>query len=388
MTWLAYLALGFYVYVINGVGPVLPGLQRDLGLDYTSTSLHGTVFAFGFVIVGLTGERAIRRLGRRGALWLGVAGAEGGAILLALAPSLSWSLPAMFAIGAVGGLVLVLTPAILADRHGPGRGVVLGEANAIASTAATIAPLLIGVGIALGGTWRLGLVIPSGVILAGIALAYSRVPVDTSSLRGDPAVEAVRIELPPAVSGRGLPRAYWERWLSLTLVVALEWCFVYWIAAFLEAAIGVDRAMAASSVTPFLAGMVLGRIVGARLTRRWRPEPFLLGSLALTAVGFTVFWTAVGVGPALAGLLVAGLGVAMLYPLALELALAAAPGATDLATTRAAVASGVAIGSGPFILGALADVVGLRAAYLIVPLLLVLAIVNVRRTRAVPIHPG
>jgi hypothetical protein len=46
------------------------------------------------------------------------------------------------------------------------------------------------------------------------------------------------------------------------------------------------------------------------------------------------------------------------------------PQAPDRAAARAALGSGVAIGGAPFVLGRLSDAIGLRGAYLIVPLIL------------------
>lgn len=371
-TRLAYLVLGFYVYIINGVGPILPGLRADLGLSYSATSLHGTFFALGSVLVGLAGDRVIDRLGRRGAVRLGIAASVGGALIVVLAPSLAVSLPAMLLVGSVGGLLLVLPSAILSDRHGDRRAAALGEASAVASLAGTIAPLLVGVSIAFAGSWRLGFVLPPLLLALPLVAASRSVPLATAELRPppDPPDPA---DHPDDAAPRGrsrLPRAYWRHWLTIVLVVAIEWCFVYWIAAYLAATLGIEPGLASGSVAFFLGGMVLGRVVGARIALRHAAERLLLAGLGLTAVGFVCFWAALAFPLSVAGLLVAGTGVAMLFPLALGQAIATVPDAADLATTRGALASGIAIGSAPFVLGAAADVVGLRAAYLVVALLI------------------
>ena len=65
---------------------------------------------------------------------------------------------------------------------------------------------------------------------------------------------------------------------------------------------------------------------------------------------------------------------ALLYPAALARLVASWPHDRDRAAARGALASGVAIGGAPFLLAALADAFGLRAAYLIVPGLLVVLV--------------
>jgi hypothetical protein len=70
------------------------------------------------------------------------------------------------------------------------------------------------------------------------------------------------------------------------------------------------------------------------------------------------------------GLLIAGLGTALLYPTTVSRVVAAWPHAPDRAAAWAALASGLAIGGAPALLARLADLAGLRTAFLIVPALL------------------
>jgi MFS family permease len=77
------------------------------------------------------------------------------------------------------------------------------------------------------------------------------------------------------------------------------------------------------------------------------------------------------------GLLVAGLGVALLYPTTVSRVVAVWPHAPDRAAAWAALASGLAIGVAPFVLARLSDVANLRIAYLIVPALLAVLVARV-----------
>jgi fucose permease len=88
-------------------------------------------------------------------------------------------------------------------------------------------------------------------------------------------------------------------------------------------------------------------------------------------VGFLVYWLSGNFALALAGLFVTGLGVASLYPLILSLAIETAPELSALATTRASLASGLAILALPLTLGRVADAVGIRSAYAVMLVVLV-----------------
>jgi MFS family permease len=70
---------------------------------------------------------------------------------------------------------------------------------------------------------------------------------------------------------------------------------------------------------------------------------------------------------------VCGLGVANLYPLSVALTLAAAPGNGGAANAAAQLLGGALVIVAPYLLGSLADHLGLRAAFIIEPVLIVIS---------------
>jgi fucose permease len=170
--------------------------------------------------------------------------------------------------------------------------------------------------------------------------------------------------------GRPLPGPYWYWWVTLTLSVCVEVSFVFWTADELRTVAAAPPALAAGAVAVFQLALATGRLGGAKVLPRTGNVLLLRSGLLVTAVGFVLFWSARSAGPGLAGLAVAGLGVAMLYPISLAGAIAAAEGRSDLGSARATLGSGVAIGLAPFLLGLIADARGVHVAYLVIPLLL------------------
>jgi fucose permease len=106
----------------------------------------------------------------------------------------------------------------------------------------------------------------------------------------------------------------------------------------------------------------------------------VLGGSAVTAAGFALFWSSPLTWLAAVGLFVTGTGVALMYPATLSRLVAAWPHDRNAAAGLGALASGAAIGIPPFVLAGLADHVGIRAAYLLVPGLLVLLVLLVLLT--------
>src|SRR5437764_940373 len=95
-----------------------------------------------------------------------------------------------------------------------------------------------------------------------------------------------------------------------------------------------------------------------------------IGLLAPSAAGFALCWLAPFAWPAIAGLVVLGLGNALHFPLVIALLIAHSDGQPDLAVSRSTTASSLAFGVAPFVLGVVADRVGPHTAFLLVPLFL------------------
>ena len=116
-TWYAWLLTGFYLYSVNLQGNVVPFLQAEFALSYRAVSLHSSAIAVGIILVGLLGDRVEARLGRRRTLWLGIGGLAAGSTLLCLAPAPWASISACFLMGALGGLLPAVVPAMRPAWH-------------------------------------------------------------------------------------------------------------------------------------------------------------------------------------------------------------------------------------------------------------------------------
>ena len=368
-TWLAYLMLAFYGYFINVFGPITPFLKAELRLSYTVSSLHFSAFALGIIGAGLTGHRLIQRLGRWNALWVGAFGISLGALLLIAGRDPVVTIGASFLMGLVGSVILAIVPSVLSDQHGEKLPVAFSEANVMASAVSASAPVLVGWFAASALGWRMALVVAA---LAALVLRFS----------------FGTVSFPPtqAAAGAGQPRRrlpalYWVYWTGLVAVISIEFCMIFWSADYLETSLGMPKAGAAQAGSLFLVGMIVGRVAGSRLVQRFRAHQVVTGSLLIAGAGFLIYWTAAAPMFGMVGLLIAGLGVASLYPLILSLALGSARGNTVRASAFTSLASGVAIFLLPLILGRLADMVGIRPAYGVVVVLLVAGLLIVQGTR-------
>jgi MFS family permease len=154
LTWFAFGMLGFYNYLLSGLGPLMPSLREELGLSYTIASLHFSAFAIGMILAGLVGDRVVRRYGRTMVFWAGATGLVAGAAALTIFQAPILTVGSVLLMGGVGSLVLILIPVILADRHGENRAVAIVEANTLSAATGAMAGLLIGLGEQTPAGWR------------------------------------------------------------------------------------------------------------------------------------------------------------------------------------------------------------------------------------------
>ena len=150
--------------------------------------------------------------------------------------------------------------ALLADQHGERRSIAFTEANVAASLSTTLTPLVIGGLQSAGAGWR---VISALVVffLTLLAVTFHRQSIPDSAAAQSQSVED---------KDKGhLPFSFWLYWIVLFLVVAVEMSMAVWGTDFLFSVAGLSRVDAALGFSAFPAAMLIGRIAGSRLTRRW-----------------------------------------------------------------------------------------------------------------------
>jgi MFS family permease len=183
---------------------------------------------------------------------------------------------------------------------------------------------------------------------------------------------ATRLLLPPDADAAPEGPRFARPTRALALVGLFAICVVLaegavsdWSAIYLHDETGASEGTAAAGLAAFSLTMAIGRLTGDRLSE-------LLGAVRLARVGAALGTAGIGLAllasaplPAIAGLLIAGLGMAALFPLALR---AAAERGDSPGPAVAAVSAMGYVGfiTGPPLIGGLAELVGLRSALLAV----------------------
>lgn len=342
-------------YLVASFGPYLAGIAAELERPRGELVWLTMTFGVGLVLTAITGP-SVLRAGTGRVLRLACAGIALGAVAMALSPAMALAGTGSVLVGLGCAVIALATPSLL---RGPGAAKRLVVAVGVASAAGVCAPLAFGALETMGLPGRWAILVPVPVLVAAVVHRSVRGPEDGSSAQG-------RIPVGPAVLG----------WSGIVLGVACEFCFVVWGVARLVdtgVALGVASALGAS----FGIGMAVGRLVGPRFVDR----SWAVGAAAgLTMAGTVIVYLGQDPYTVTAGIAVASVGIAPLYPIMLG-RLVSVPALSDRhSASIGSLASGTAILTAPAALGLLDAGIGLREAFLLpIPLMVVLLLLTRRR---------
>ena len=348
----AYLNQIAVSYSIYTVGAVTAFLAMALALSETQAGLHSSLMAAGMIVAGVAGDRVDRLVGAWPARIAGLVLLAGGLMVLAWAPAVLVTLAASAAIGLGGGTMFGHLYQTVGAGGGTRARLQVTRAALVAKVSQLVVPLAIGLGIAISFGWQF-VVVP---VLALMVLLF---------VRSRPAEAAIHAA--GSMNGR-LPRAYWLPWMLTVSVIGLEFGVIVWGSTLVERQTGVTLADATLTISAFVGGLILARVL-LSLPGLGRLDP-ILGirvAVVLTIVAVMVPWLSSSYEISAVGMLVAGFGIGMLYPLCAAITLAAAPDQPAAASSRLVLAAGLALLVGPLVLGVVADFAGISAGWLLVP---------------------
>lgn len=378
----AQAALGFSV---NSLGACLVLLAGDLDAPPESLAWLASSFGVGLLVVGAAGSMLLRS-GSRPALFTAALVTAAGAVLLATGAAAAVAAAGALLLGLGAAGIVLVTPALL---RGPGAAAGLARANAVGSVSAILGPPAIGALETAGADGRLALLlaVPPLLFLAADTRPRAASPVDAEGSAPAPFPMADRpggtppagrdrsgdtspagedpsgAPAPAADAGtRGRTRRTAGAWAAIVAAVSIEFCFTIWATARLRDT-GLSDGGSAAAATAFLVGMAAGRLAAARLVGRG--FPVIPAGCGLAAAGTLLVALPGAPAPVAAGLTLAGLGVAPLYPVTLA-RLVGVPGLTAARSAAyGALASGTAILAAPSGIAVLGAVLDLRAALLL-----------------------
>lgn len=351
----------------------LASLRKTVPMSDTVTSLHTSFFGWGLIALCAT-PAITARVSRSRLFLLGVLMTSTGAIPFALATNVAMSLGGTALIGFGAALLVMVIPAIVAQHFPANRAVVFARLNAVPVLSGLSLPAVLVAFDRAGWSWRIPVLVAAPV--AGLVCLWVALPLIRSG-RLDPAGHPGESIQPGATEAAPVQRpnaqqllrskAIRSRFILQVIAVALEFGFGSWVVVYLRDEGGLSAGSAPIGAVAWGVGLLSVRVATAKLQAAFGHH--------LEAVSFAVFAAALVAmslvsqpGAMLVCVVFAAASVGHVYSLGVDRLYVTAEHAGfhdhDAVSALAALASGLAIVTGPLVIGVLADALDLRRAML------------------------
>ena len=323
-----------------GHGVAWPEMRKDLDRPLADLGAYLTAMSLGYLVVAMSTGRLAARWTVEGLVLRSTLSSAIGLALVAVAPA--W--PVVLVGGALsgagaGGMDTGFNAAVALRADGR----LMGLLHAGYGVGAAAGPLVVGVSLASGDAWR-----PAYAVFA-LASLLLVVPLASRSL-GDA----------PAQQPMGSPRGVMLPCLTFAVYVALEVTVGQWAFTYLTEERGIGELAASGCVAAYWIGLTVGRLWLGLTGHRVPAERVLGGAVVGMVAASLLLWLGGAAAPL--GLPLAGLALSTVFPLLMLLT----PSRVGNERAAAAVgwqtaASSFGAAGGPAIAGVLLDGVGVDA---------------------------
>lgn len=311
-SYLSLYATTFMVGVVMiSLGPLLDPMTKELNIPLAQAGLISVAFAVGMLIGVLALNFLFARVPAKwaliGAAWLQtVALAASGALSKGL-----WSLFAAYLFVGLGCVFLNSLPGMWVSSH-----VKVGTHRAMIvlllffAVGMAITPIVIGVALGLGTSWR-WVYIAEAVLSGALAILLTSRPI--SDIAGRKNLRWGRLR---EVIGFN-PQLFWAVVAASVLYIGAEFIINVWLPKFEIDVFGASKTVASLAVALFWTGLIIGRLIVVSLTKKYLASRLLLVGMAIMAVFALGISLSTSVEMSLVMAFLSGFGASAAFPLIL-----------------------------------------------------------------------
>lgn len=374
--WAAFMAMLIFGIVMAILGAVLPSVITKFGISLTNAGSLFLLMSLGMLFGSLFFGPVVDRYGYKGLLVVCTALVFGGIEGIAFAPSVPVLKAALLLTGFAGGAINGGANALVADISEDNRGSGLSFLGVFFGIGAFSVPFLIG---SLLGIFNYENLIASAGLLILFPLLF---------------FIAIRFPAPkhtqgfPLSEGIGLLKESTLLLFGVMLFVqsGLEMVISGWSATYLTEVVNVESRQAVFLLSLYWLSLMIARVALGKLLKSFSNKKVLTISLLIAITGSILMITAESKTMAVTGLALTGLGFAAVFPLVLAFV-------GDTYSKLSGTAFSVVLAFGliggmlfPYITGIVAELSGLRLAFLIAPVgliasLLIFRTLKIRKIR-------
>lgn len=300
--WVLYVGFALTGVLTTLLGPILPTLSARWRLDDAQAGLFFTAQFLGSLSGALLTGRLAPRFGVRNVIgagfvlaWVGVIGASFGGWISGVVSVAIWGLGL--------GLVIPSVNLLVAEKNSGRRAAALNVLNFAWGLGAVAAPPVIAAALPGAGLRPLLLVLAALLATAGM-LVY-----------------AIRVNAPPTKCAPPAGTAWSSSWVWLTgaflfLYVGVENSVAGWMPSYALRVLGLPRETMAAAQAGFWSAILGVRLFAPALLRGMQPARLIVAGLTLSALGMVVLLAFMETWALFAGALLAGAGLATVFPTA------------------------------------------------------------------------
>ncbi len=315
--YIAFISLGLPDSL---VGSGWPAMQADLGVPLWFAGFITMIIAAGTIVSSLMSERLTRRLGV--GLVTAISVGMTAAALIGFSFSGSfwmlclWAIPYGLGAGAVDAALNNYVALHYAAKH-------MNWLHSFWGVGASVSPFIMGYAISSGAGWSSAYQ-TVGIIQAVLtAILFITLSLWRRGAQSTQHIESVEPDVEVQTPSTGhVPLSVALRIPGVTLILgaffaycAIESTTILWASTYLVTERGIDAAVAATFAALFLIGITLGRFLSGFFADRLGDKALIRGGFVAIGLGVTMIALPLSTDVlALAGLVIAGLGSAPIYP--------------------------------------------------------------------------
>ena len=358
--WTLSAQIALVNFYLGGFGPAQPLLRADQHTSLTVAGLHGTAMGLASIIAGALNPYLVHKFGRNRAAWLGLGLFAAGIVMFVYCPPIQLTLLATL-LGGIGTSTVINNMVTgISHHYKDDAAIALPQSNSIGSAGYVFGTLFVGTLAGTSISWRYGLLLAAPLSL--ILYIIDR----------EKGVEEHVPDMDGPQRGKLAPQFWWA-WIGFVACISSEFATTFWAAALLRNRVGSTAAISTVCIVALGTGMGIGRWFGGPTLKRFKLDRQLQILISTQFIGFAILWFSHLLLVSLISLLIIGLGISMQFALASIRLIGLSNNRPDLAIGKSSLAAGIAIGGAPFLLGILGDSLGISRAYIMVPVLIIIA---------------
>ena len=304
--YLSFISLGLPDSLLGSAWPVM---RAELAAPLSFAGVISMIIASGTIVSRLLSERLTRRLGTglvtAGSVALTAAALFGFSVSPSLAALCLWAVPYGLGAGAIDAALNNYVALHYSSRH-------MSWLHCFWGVGASISPYIMAAALSRTGQWQLGYRTVSLIQIVLTVLLFLSLPLWRKTAAGEPAGDnAPLLGLRGAVRIPGVPNIL----LAFFAYCGAETTAGLWASSYLAGVRGVAPETAAGFASLFYLGITFGRFLNGFVADRLGDRRMIrIGALVMGAGTLLILLPLPSPLPALAGLLIFGLGCAPVYP--------------------------------------------------------------------------